>query len=280
MRNILLLIFFFAIFFEIAAEKTKNVTASIVFYPPENLTLEEAKRNAIERARIQAISEEFGTTVSQTNFTSISTENNNSELSFQSIGMSEVKGVWISDSKEPEISISYDGNMLVISATVWGKIREKNNTEVDLLIKTFCNGIESEKFKNNDYFDLEFQSPINGYLSVWLIDDRVQQSYCLVPYENENGIAREILNKKKYYLLSKNDSNYPYQEGTILTSSTERDINRLVIIFSSNKFVLPITDNGEYVPELPIIKFEKWLQKNRSRDVNMITVQKYLEILK
>lgn len=280
MKTPLLLIFFLVIFFDMAAEKTKNVSASVIFYPPENLTLEEAKRNAIERARMQAIADEFGTAVSQTNFTNVSSENNNSELNFQSIGMSEVKGEWISDTKEPEISISYNENMLVITATVWGKIREKKHADVDLLIKTLCNGMESEKFKDNDHFSIELQSPINGYLSIWLIDDKLQQSYCLVPYENESGVAREIQNRKRYILLSQKDSIYPFQEETVLTSSSDRDINRLVIIFSSKEFFLPITDGGEYVPELPVLKFEKWLQKNRSKDENMITIQKYLEISK
>ena len=279
--RIYFLIFFITLFsLDLVAEKTKNVSATITFYPPENLTVEEAKRNAIERARIQAIADEFGTTVSQTNITNIHNDNNNSNVNFQSIGFSEVKGEWLADTKEPELAISYEGNMLMITVTVWGKIREKKKADVDLSIKTLRNGNESEIFKDNDHFSVEFQSPINGYLSIWLIDDKVQQSYCLVPYENENGVAREIKNRKKYILLSTKDDIYPYQEETILTASSDRDINRLVIIFSSNKFTIPLTETGEFVPELTTSKFEKWLQRNRNKDENMFVIEKILEISK
>ena len=279
--RIYILIFFIALFpIDLVAEKTKNVSATITFYPPENLTVEEAKRNAIERARIQAIADEFGTTVSQTNITNINNDNSNSNVNFQSIGFSEVKGEWLVDTKEPELAISYEGNMLVITVTVWGKIREKKKADVDLSIKTLRYGNESEIFKNNDHFSVEFQSPIDGYLSIWLIDDKLQQSYCLVPYENENGVAREIKNRKKYILLSTKDAIYPYQEETILTASSDRDINRLVVIFSSNKFTIPLTETGEFVPELTTSKFEKWLQKNRNKDENMFVFEKILEISK
>lgn len=279
--RIYIIVFFITLFsLDLTAEKTRNVSATITFHPPENLTIEDAKRTAVERARIQAIADEFGTTVSQANFTNIVNDNGNSDIKFQSIGFSEVKGEWIADTKEPEFSISYEGSMLVVTVTVWGKIREKKKAEVDLSVKTLRNGNESETFKDSDRFSVEFQSPINGYLSIWLIDDKEQQSYCLVPYENENGVAREIKSRKPYILLSTKDTMYPYQEETILTASSDRETNRLIIIFSSNKFSIPLTESGEFVPELTASKFEKWLQKNRNKDENMIVTERILEITK
>ena len=72
----------------------------------ENISLEEAKRIALERAKIQAIADEFGTIVSQSNTTLVSNRNGESSSDFFSLGGSEVKGEWIETIGQPEYEIS------------------------------------------------------------------------------------------------------------------------------------------------------------------------------
>ncbi|MDE5567369.1 MAG: DUF4384 domain-containing protein [Muribaculaceae bacterium] len=262
------------------AQKIQNVSAKYTYYAPETMSIDEAKRIAIDRAKIQAIGDAFGTIVSQSNSTVISNQNGNSNTHFFSLGGSDVKGIWIADTREPVVEISYIDNTLVICAEVYGKAREQKHADLELSIKTLRNGIESEQFKDNDRLSILFQSPVKGFFSIWLADDNLKQAYCLLPYENGNGNAREIQSRKEYVLLSTADAEYPYKEETILTAEKELEINRLIFIFSTSKFSMPLTEQGEYVPELTIPKFDKWLQKNRVKDENMYVIQKIIEIRK
>ena len=89
------------------AQKTEKVTATYTYYAPENVSLEEAKRTALDRAKLSAIADAFGTMVTQSNSTIISNQGDQSDSRFLSLGGSEVKGEWIETTKEPEYSISY-----------------------------------------------------------------------------------------------------------------------------------------------------------------------------
>lgn len=264
----------------LSAQKVRTVSAEYIYYPPENVTLEQAKATAIERARLEAIANEFGTNVSQTNTIVISNDKEGSNTQYNTYGSTEVKGDWIADTAEPQVQISYEGGMLVIKVKVAGKVRERNSADIELDIATLCNGTPSESFKNNDKFAVRFKAAANGFLSIYLIDDNVEQAYCLLPYENENGMAREIEKGKTYTLLSTADPVYPYREETILTTEKKVDFNRLAIIFSTTRFAMPLTEQGAYVPELTSTGFERWLQKNRIKDESMMVIYKTLEIKK
>ena len=74
------------------AQRTEKVRVEYTFHAPENISLEEAKRIALERAKIQAIADEFGTVVSQSNTTLVSNRNGESSTDFSSLAESEVKG--------------------------------------------------------------------------------------------------------------------------------------------------------------------------------------------
>ena len=84
------------------AQKVKKVEGEYVYHAPENVTLEEAKRTALERAKIQAIANEFNTLVTQDNETRVRNRNGQSEIDFLSVGGSEVKGEWIETIGEPD----------------------------------------------------------------------------------------------------------------------------------------------------------------------------------
>ncbi len=264
----------------VSAQKTATVSGEYVYHAPENVSVEQAKRTAIERARLEAIAEAFGTDISQTNTVAVATVNEKSATTFNSTGSTEVRGEWVADTKEPELTISYEGGMLVVAAKVWGKIRRRNEAAVELAIAVLCNGIESEKFRNGNRLSVRFKSPVKGWLSIYLVDDNVRRAYCLLPYENEDGMAREVKNNTEYTLLSTADPKYPYREATILTTDRTVEFNRLVFVFSTNRFTMPITDNGEYLPELDLTDFEKWLQRNRIKDENMCVKEKVVEIRK
>lgn len=278
MRYYFLIFLFLLISLYSLGQRVVTICGEYKYIAPENISIAEAKAIAIERARLNALAEEFGTTVSQTNLATTHVENGTTRSDFISLGETEVKGDWLGDTKEPEIITTYEQNTLVVYASICGKARAIQNAGVELLISVLCNGIESERFYNNDKLSIHFKSPIDGYLSVFLCDDNVGVASCLMPYETEGGKARFVSKGQLYTLLSTKDPVYPYREETILVTQKKSEFNTLVFVFSPRVFSMPITEQGEYLPELSVTDFRKWLRNNRVKDEEMQVVEKVVEI--
>ena len=262
------------------AQKAVSVSGEYRYVVPENVSITEAKSTAIERARNEAMAKEFGTVVSQTNTTTTKVVGDKVETGFISMGGTESKGLWLSDIKEPEVRTFYENDVLVVTAKVWGKAREIKNSETEMDIKILCNGVESENFKNNDKFSIDFKVASKGYVAVFLRDENLDPIYCLLPYENENGEVRAVKSGTKYNFLSTKDPVYPFREETILVTDKTVEFNTILVVFSKNQFSLPMSEEGEYVPEIPSDKFLKWLNKNRINDETMQVIEKTVEIRK
>ena len=77
------------------AQKTKKVCGEYIYYAPSTQSLEDAKYTALERAKLQALADEFGTVITQSNSTVMTMENGKTDSRFFSLSGSEVKGEWI-----------------------------------------------------------------------------------------------------------------------------------------------------------------------------------------
>lgn len=268
-------LFLFA--FPALAQRTEKVRAEYIYHAPENISLEEAKRIALERAKIQAIADEFGTIVSQSNTTMVSNRNGESSTDFFSLGGSEVKGEWIETIGEPSYDINYEQGMLVVKAIVSGRIREIVSAQIDIKAEVLCNGTDLKfartDFKNGDDLYLYFQSPVDGYLAVYLLDEVSQMVYCLLPYKNSSEAVTPIKHDKPYIFFSAKhagDKAHLVDEYTMTcNSSVER--NTIYVVFSPNEFTKANSNNVEELlpQELPFEEFQKWLVKGRNRDKGM-----------
>lgn len=262
------------------AQRAVSVSGEYRYVVPDNVSRTDAKNIAIERARNEAMAKEFGTVVSQTNTTTTKVVDGKVETGFISMGGTESKGLWLDDTKEPEVKTFYENDVMVIVAKVWGKAREIKNAETEMDIKILCNGMENERFKNNDKFSIDFKSASKGYVAIFLRDENLDPIYCMLPYENENGEVRAVKSGTKYNFLSTKDPIYPFREETILVTDKTVEFNTILVVFSKNQFSLPISEDGEYVPEIPTDKFMKWLHKNRINDETMQVIEKTVEIRK
>ena len=263
------------------AQKAVSVSGEYRYNVPDNVSKTDAINIAIERAKNDAMAKEFGTLVSQTNTNTTKVVDGKVETDFTSIGGTESKGIWLSDTKEPEVKVFFENDVMVVEAKVWGKAREIKNSETETEIKILCNGIESERFKDKDKFSIDFKSASKGYVAIFLRSDNFDDPiFCLLPYENENGEARAVKSGAKYNFLSTKDPIYPFQEETILETNKTVEFNTIIIIFSKNQFTLPLSEMGEYVLEIPAEKFNKWLRKNRVNDETMQVIEKTVEIRK
>lgn len=259
------------------AQKLKTVEGEYTYHAPENVTMEQAKRTALDRAMIQALADEFGTIVSQSNATRVENQNGQTNIDFLSIGGSEVKGEWIETISEPIYNIRYEGDMLVVSVKVKGKAREIVSAGIDFQAKVLRNGtddkFESDQFRSGDDLYLSFISPVSGYLAVYLVDAD-NQAYCLLPYRNQSEGIYPVKANQRYLFFNAKEA--PQNERSnvdeyVMTCSRSSEQNQIYIIFSPNQFV-KATDNQSNATlprELKFEDFQSWLTKCRKHDKEM-----------
>ena len=258
------------------AQKTKTVSVSYTYYANESQSIEEIKRIALERAMIQAISDEFGTAISQTNITSIANNNGQSKVNFSSTSMSDLQGEWVETIGVPVYDINYDDNIVMVKCSVKGVIRKRTQALIDFDVRLLRNtpslNYESTEFKDGDNLYLYFTSPLDGYLSVYFIDEQ-NTAYCILPYRNQNYVYRVSANTE-YIFFSKKKSKVEDLSNTdeyIMTCNNSTILNRLYIIFSPNKFhkAIDSIDSQAMPRTLSFENFMKWLSKNRNMDIDM-----------
>ena len=287
MRRIVLISFLLLFVAITYAQKMQKVTATYTYYAPENVTLEEAKRTALDRAKLSAIADAYGTLVTQSNTMITSNQNGKTDSQFFSLGGSEVKGEWIETTQEPIYNISYEGDMLVVSVEVKGRIREIVSSGIDFTAKVLRNGIEekfeSNQFRSGDDMFLYFKSPVDGYLTVYLLDETIQEVFCLLPYKASGQGAYRIEHDKPYILFSaKNDlENANIVDEYTMTCSREIEYNDIYVIFSPNAFTKANTNESteDVLPrQLSFEDFQKWLVKLRKIDKEAIVNNKQISI--
>lgn len=277
------IIAFLLITLPVFSQKIKTVEGEYLYHAPENVTIEQAKRTAVERAKIQALADEFGTIVSQSSTTSIANINGESSTNVLVLSGSDVKGEWIEDLGEPKVQVNYEGDMLVVTAKVKGKAREILSAGVDFTSKILRNGkedkFESDDFKNGDDLYLAFQTPAKGYLAVYLVDAE-NMAYCLLPYRNQTDGIYPVNANQRYLFFCPEEA--PEGERALvdeyaLTCERQMEYNYIYVIFSRNQFTKAndaasnkqIDGYAGAPRELSYEDFQKWLGKCMKHDAEM-----------
>lgn len=278
MSKQLILSFIFIAFASTAwAQRARTVEAEYTYYAPENVTLEEARQTSLERAKLQAIAAEFGSNVQQFSTSRVENANGKTHVEISRISGSEVKGEWIETLGDPQYDISYEQGMLVVTCRVKGKAREIAAAQIDFRALVLRNGVddryESDQFKSGDDLYLSFQSPVGGYLAVYLMDAE-RQAFCLLPYQSQtDGIYRVEANRRYVFF---NAREAPAAERSMvdeytMTCERQSEHNQVYVIFSPNQFA-KATDvsTSEGLPrQLGYDDFQHWLAKCRKRDTRM-----------
>lgn len=186
--------------------------------------------------------------------------------------------------------ISYDGGMLQVSVKVQGKIREIKNAQIPLKVHLLRNGIElrneDDYFRDGDDLYLFFQSPVDGFLLVYLIDYSEKTAYCLLPYRQSKNPSATIEHDKEYVFFSETLAEHTdkiyVDEYTLICESSEVDNNDIVLMFSPSKLIKGSSEQTENnLPRQMSLKdFNKWRTDllNKNQDVQII--QKPISITK
>lgn len=269
-----------------AGPRTKKVRIEYTYNIPANVSPDEAREIAIQRAQAQAIADEFGSVVTQSSSVRIEMSNENVNTDFLSIGGSELKGEWIETIGEPKIEYITDGKDIALHVEISGVIREILGAKVPFDVKILRNGTsdanESEVFHNGDDFYMSFRSPSVGYIAIYLIDAE-NQAYCLLPYQRqENGFFSTKANYR--YLFFHPD----FVEGIekdmvdeiVTDTSLGKERNRILTVFSPNKFFKAMDQQTEKnVPRnLSYTEFQKWLANLKRHDVDVSIIETAITI--
>lgn len=269
----------------VLAQKTKTVEGEYIYRAPENVTLEQAKQKALQGARIQALANEFGTTVAQHVSIRMKNASGLSETDASSLAESEVKGEWLEDIGTPTYSTPfYEGNMLVIGCKVKGLAREIITAAIDLKAYVLRNGtedrFESDQFRAGDDLYLSFTSPVAGYLTVYLVDDD-GQAFCLLPYGHQEGGNYQIEANKRYLFFNRKAA--PADEREVvdeysMTCNGDGESDLIYMVFSPTQFY-KATDkfSAENLPrQLSYTDFNKWLVTHRRKDAGMNVIKRQI----
>lgn len=260
----------------VAAQKEKKVegTATYIVGENEDITIPEAKKECVNRARAEAIRSAFGETITS-NANMVDADLNGKEIS-QFVEETSLlsQAEWLGDTKEPKIDVNYVDDKLVITATVWGKAREIKKSKIDfkwkILRGTPGGMVESNDFNNKDRIYISFQSPAAGFLAIYLLDSTQKEASCLLPYKTNATGQQHIMPGHEYLFFDKSAD--PRAIGYDLTTKAPMEMDQVVLIFSPNPFTkcLETTNDRRHPNSLAIDDFEKWLSKMRNQDKNMV----------
>lgn len=270
MRRILFLLLI-TVGIPLFAQRVKTVSGTYVYVVPENQSYADAKITALKQAQIQILADTYGTVIELTAATSISGEG----ATTRALSESNVKGEWIETVGEPVFTRLVQGDNIAIRVEVKGKVREINTAALQFDAKALCNApdvrFEKTDFKSGDDLYLYFITTSDGWLAVYLYDGN-DDVFCLLPYSGQSEGIYQVKGGKEYIFFSEEISDEHVSAMDIdeytLTCSGEKEINRLYVICSPNKFTKAVDSKGsDAVPRmLNYSDFQSWLSRIRIAD--------------
>lgn len=270
----------------------KKIRGSAEYFSPETESPGDARRRVIEMAQIDALEKAFGTALTERTMHLSDTQNGHTANIAHSFGESQVNGDWIQNLSEPEITVMPVDNGNMYYAKVYGEAREVKYNKIDVNCRLLCNGTDPDKDRlrgdilyDGDEMYVYFTSPVDGWLSIYLIDDDDERTtQRLVPYDNQKESAYPIKANREYVFFSKKTAEPQYVDFVtrmVVEARKKVDVNDLYVIFSPNEFsqvsttaykhTKHKTDESEISSELMPLettfkKFDKWLCKQRRHD--------------
>ena len=244
--------------------KTRKVTAEYVYHIPDNVSADEARSIALQRAQAQAIADEFGTLVTQSSQISLENSDAGTHTDFLSIGGSELKGEWIETIGEPDFKYVTDGESMVLTVKVKGVIREIDGVSVPFDVKILRNATtddaETDRFQTGDDMYLRLR-PYQGQED-GLFRTKANKRYLFFHPDHADGVDRNIVDE------------------FVLNTDKGRERNRILTIFSPNRFfkASDTKTQSDLPRSLGYADFQKWLAGVKKRDADLTVTERSIVI--
>lgn len=261
-----------------ADSSVKKVSGNYTYYGDKNDSPAMSKLKALEGARLDALSKEFGTIVTQDVLQADRVDSHGESSKFFSLSSTEVKGEWIADDGDPIYVVSLgNDDCLIVNCRIKGTAKSISNDAIDFEAIALRNGTgkgnSSSEYHQGDDLFLSFTSPVDGYLSVFLMGNN--GDVCkMLPYQQDS--RQEVKVKKNYdYVFfdpSKAGGEFGDVDAFSIGTDGEIEFNKLYVVFSPNPFSMPVLRPAKSEYSLPYLteeEFSKWLVKNRRNDPKM-----------
>ena len=249
----------------------------------ENITFGEAKRKCIELAQAEAIRNKYGEIITSDFIDSrVNKDGESSDSYYWENTVARAKGVWLGNSEGfPKFDVAYSDGFIVFTAKVQGLAREIIQSTIDLKWSIMKDGINdrvtADTFDSGERFYVNFRSPADGYVAVYLLEGDDVTS-CLLPYSKDPDGRCPVKAGRDYVFFDKNTD--PYAPHYVLKTKYAQENNQLIIIYSPNSF----TKCNDKVTEknrprsLNTSEFQKWLLGCQRMDNDMVVNKKWIKI--
>lgn len=254
------------------AQSVTRASGTYTYVIPEDESIQMAKQRALTLCRIKILADNFGTSITSTEFSQIGA----GEDRYLHIAESEVNGEWLGNIGEPEYTKSVSNDHFVLTVSVTGKIRRIERAQTDIFAALLHDpgNIKSvgTDFRSGDNFYLYFRTPVKGNLLVYAADESIAQ--CLLPYLTQDEAVLPVKARSDYVFFSEDHSYDETPSNTIqpLRHLANREIeqSRVYVIFSPNEFTRPNASSVDGMEQLSFRDFQKWLSKARQQDKKMV----------
>ncbi len=248
----------------------------------DNITMFQAKQRAIEMAKNEAIKYEFGTLIDDITTTELSEGDGQSSSSVMGSTTARAKGIWLADRQPTQVTVEARDGKIFFTAHVWGTAREivQSSIRVNWLTqRRGAKGMEpTTRFQQKERFFIDFQTPVDGYLAVYMVE-AFKEVYCLLPYDSRGNLGRyPVKAGNSYTLFDKSvDPNAKYY--TLSTQRSEESF-QLVVIFSPNPFTKCIDKRNDprHPNSLAYGDFQKWLLDIQRSDQDMVVDRRSVKV--
>lgn len=302
MKTTLIIIFILSTVSIVNAQKkpkTEKVAGKAEIRVEDSYCIGEIKQRVIDLAKIDALEKTFGKVIVQGTNTYIENVNTGERSATNTqmnvIANSMVRGEFVEENvTKLEWFLRDRQNPTGMKQELWilceieGKAREMKEADVAYEVATMnctnpgaCN---TEVYQNNERVYLNFQTPVQGYLSVYMQDNEDDIIYRLFPYSKMSGEYESAVPVKadlNYVLFSEQHHKalFPDVSRSILDpisayTTKEQLFNRIFVVFSPepyNKPVLEINQAAGGIKTIAPEKFHQWLNKNKARSTNFQT---------
>ena len=224
----------------------RTVSGTFKYTFPSNISIENAKQEALSRAQNELLEQEFGRNINSVNSLDIRNSDGKSSTEYRSSNMSTLRGKWLGNVGEPVYKfLGFDDKLtqFTLSVSLKGKVREHKSSKINFkatITKNVANvSNESHNFADGDHLYVLFEAPCTGYLSIYLADSE-NKVYFLNPVEQEsqnNIITISHVNE----CIPFYNPNYhrPMLPVVVENHGNIEEHEEIYIIFSPNRFAPP-----------------------------------------
>ncbi len=255
-----------------------------------NMTADQARKEVIALAKINAIENAFGSYIEQ----DIRNEIKDGQTTFDMVGNVKVKGEWVETLQQPKVEFitrmakNADGEKIPeiwLTCKIKGRIREIVTSLAEfesLPLNRPDKSAVVDRYANGDSFYLFFRSAIEGYLSVYV--EFEGNAYRVLPYGNMSAPyldAVPVAADKEYLFFHANNKcdyfeGYSYYNIEELQLGTEKEseFNTVYTVFSKRPFTKPVLSDEQKTTDFDLVlpksieqtTFDKWLRNNSADD--------------